>query len=157
MELASPFGDFVLEDADTPVVLVSAGVGLTPLLSMLNTLVPGRGRKVSWIQVVRGAREHPFKRHVERLRAQNPEQLKTAVFYSEPGADAALGKDYDATGRLDLSKVDQGALYLDDSKAEYYVCGPDAFMADVWTALKARGVDYARFHAEVFGGGALPQ
>lgn len=156
IELASPFGDFFLDDSTAPVVLISAGVGLTPLLSMLNVLIPGTSRKVSWVQVVRGPHEHPFKAHIAKLHAEHPEQLSTAVFYSNPEA-ATLGTDYDVAGRLNLDKIDRDVLRLDDPKAEYYVCGPDGFMRDTWQALKARGVESERLHAEVFGGGPLPQ
>ena len=155
VELAHPFGDFFLDASDAPVVLLSAGVGITPLLAMLNTLVPGSGRKVGWVRAVRGPHEHAFREHVARLHAEHPEQLTTAVFYSCPDG-ATLKKDYDVAGRMDLAKVDPGMLHLGDPAAQYYVCGPEAFMADMWQELKARGVDKARFHAEVFGAGVLP-
>jgi nitric oxide dioxygenase len=160
VELAHPFGDFFLDASPAPIVLISAGVGLTPLLAILNTLVkpteaPTPKRQVSWIQVVHGPQNHAFKAHVARLHAVNPSQLATAVFYSHPEG-AAAGQDYDFAGRMDLAKVEPKMLHLDDPATDYYTCGPESFMAGMAKELKARGVDSKRIHAEVFGAGSLP-
>ena len=158
VELAYPFGEFFLDDSTAPVVLISAGVGLTPLLSMLNTLVSIESKRpVSWIQAVRNGRVHAFKAHIASVAKANPEQVKTSIFYSEPVEDDVRGRDYDFLGRLDVDKVDRAVLRLDDPSAQYYVCGPEAFMADMSKALKARGVGGSRIHAEVFGAGATPE
>ncbi|KAI0753835.1 globin-like protein [Fomes fomentarius] len=159
VELAYPFGEFFLDSSPAPVVLLSAGVGVTPLLSMLNTLVRAEGpkRQISWVQAVRNGRVHAFKAHVASVAQQHPDRIKTTVFYSEPVEADVLGKDYDVQGRLDLEKVDRETLRLDDATAQYYVCGPEEFMADIFKGLKARGVDIYRIHAEVFGAGATPE
>ncbi len=157
VELAYPFGEFYLDDSSAPVVLLSAGVGLTPLLSMLNTLVSSETKRpVSWIQAVRNSRVHAFKSHVSSIAKANPQQVKTAIFYSNPVEGDVQGQDYDFLGRLDVDKVDRSVLRLDDPSAQYYVCGPEVFMADIFKALKAHGVDGSRIHAEVFGAGANP-
>ena len=164
IELAFPFGEFFLDSSSAPVVLLSAGVGLTPMLSMLNTLVRDDSesqaqakRAVSWVQAVRNGRVHAFKAHIASVATAHPEQVRKTVFYSEPSPDDVLGKDYDVRGRLDLDKVDREMLRLDDATAQYYVCGPEEFMADMFKGLKARGVDSTRIHAEVFGAGANPE
>ncbi|KAI0636376.1 bacterial hemoglobin [Trametes polyzona] len=160
LEVAFPFGEFFLDASSAPVVLLSAGVGLTPLLAMLNTLVKDQGglkREVSWVQAVRNARVHAFRDHIRFVRDAHPDRVRTLVFHSEPAADEVEGKDYDVRGRLDLDKVPRDLLRLDAKDAQYYVCGPEAFMADMIKGLKARGVDGGRIHAEVFGAGATPQ
>lgn len=155
VELAFPFGEFVLDDSAAPLVLLSAGVGCTPLVSMLNTVVPAHPeRRVSWVQVVRDAARHPFKAHVAALAEKHPNQLTRRTFYSDVATLAPGEADF--AGRIDLAKV-QDVLRLDDKTAQYYVCGPESFMADMIRDLKSRGVDSARIHAEVFGAADTPQ
>ena len=100
---------------------------------------------------------HAFRAHVASVAQQLPEQIRKTVFYSEPVEGDVLGKDYDVQGRLDLGKVDRETLRLDDATTQYYVCGPEEFMSDIFKGLKARGVDGGRIHAEVFGAGATPE
>ncbi|TBU37856.1 globin-like protein [Dichomitus squalens] len=159
VELAYPFGEFVLDASSSPVVLLSAGIGLTPLLSMLNTLVKAEDtrRHVSWVQAVRNGSLHPFKEYVASVARKHPDQVKTTIFYSNPQENDVQGTDYDVRARLDLNEVDRPTLRLDDRTTQYYVCGPGQFMADMFEALKARGVEPNRLHAEVFGPGATPQ
>ncbi|KAI0658728.1 bacterial hemoglobin [Cubamyces menziesii] len=158
IEVAFPYGEFFLDDSSAPVVLLSAGVGLTPMIAMLNTLVKADGpaREVSWVQAARNERVHAFKDHVANIRAAYSDRVKSMIFYSHPGEGAQLGRDYDVEGRLELEKVPKEVLRLDAKDAQYYVCGPEAFMADMIAGLKGRGVDGERIHAEVFGAGATP-
>lgn len=157
VDVAYPYGDFFLDDTAAPVVLLSAGVGLTPLTSMLHgALERAHPRAVSWLQVVHSARLHPLNAEVRRLLKAHPALVRRAVFYSDPTEDAVLGEDYDVQGRMDLAKVDEETLRLGDATAQYYICGPEKFMADMGKALKARGVDGGRIHAEVFGAGDVP-
>ncbi|KAI0820164.1 globin-like protein [Trametes gibbosa] len=158
LDVAFPFGEFFLDASPAPVVLLSAGVGLTPLLAMLNTLANADGqREVSWVQAVRNERVHAFAAHVRGVREAHPCRVRTHIFYSEPGAEAVEGRDYDSRGRLVLESVPKDVLRLDAADAQYYVCGPEGFMADMIEGLKARGVEESRIHAEVFGAGATPQ
>ncbi|KAI1787075.1 globin-like protein [Ganoderma leucocontextum] len=152
VELAYPFGEFFLDASSSSVVLLSAGVGVTPLLAMLNTLVQADGPKRSV-----SSRLHPFGEHVASVAKAHPEQVSATMFYSDGDEADARGKDFVVRGRLDVSKLDSAVLKLDDATTNYYVCGPDRFMADVFTGLKARGVDVSRLHAEVFGAGMEPQ
>ena len=89
------------------------------------------------------------------LLASQPSLVRKAVFYSDPSA-AVAGKDFDLTGRMDLAKVSTETLRLDEADAQYYVCGPERFMAEMIKGLREKGVDTARIHAEVFGAGAVP-
>lgn len=170
VELAYPFGDFFLDASPAPVVLLSAGVGVTPLLAMLNTLVQaaaarGPKRAVSWLQAVRGSRLHPFREHVAALAKAHADQVSATIFYSDGDGDgdeadargSGSGRDFVVRGRLDVAALDGKALKLDDGTTQYYVCGPAQFMTDVFAGLKARGVDAGRLHAEVFGAGEDPQ
>ena len=158
IELACAYGAFTLDATSSPLVLLSAGVGETPLLAMLNsTLAAHPERQVSWIHGARNGRAHAFKAHIAELSGAHPMQLRTAVFYSRPDESVDVqGADYHFAGRMDLSKLDAKLLCLEDKNAQYYLCGPEAFMGDVFTALKVLGVDGERIHAEVFGEGVLP-
>lgn len=158
LEVTAPFGDFFLDDTTGPVVLISAGVGVTPLSSMLHTLLEADAapRAVSWLQVVRSRALHPLRDEVRRLLASRPERVRSTVFYSAPGAADVQGAEYDVQGRMDLANVDQALLHLGDKTTHYYVCGPEGFMADIGKKLKTLGVEPARIHAEVFGQGAIP-
>ncbi|GJE89079.1 flavohemoglobin [Phanerochaete sordida] len=157
VEVSAPFGDFFLDDSSAPVVLVSAGVGVTPLAAMLHTLLEAPApRPVSWVQVVRSHAAHPLADEVQRLLALRPEGVRRAVFYSAPAAGDLQGAQYDFAGRFELARVPADVLRLDEPAAHYYVCGPEAFMATVIRDLKARGVGTDRLHAEVFGQGAVP-
>jgi nitric oxide dioxygenase len=158
LDVAFPFGDFVLEPGVGPVVLLSAGVGLTPLLAMLNALVApeqdaASRRPVSWVQAARAPGALAFREHIARLAGDHPEQLKTALFYSYP--EGAPTGEHFVKGRLDLAKLDVSLLHLDDEATEYYVCGPEKFMLDMARQLRERGVSASRIHAEIFGAGSL--
>ena len=157
IEISAPFGDFFLDDTTSPVVLISAGVGVTPLASMLHTIFEGTSnpRPVSWVQVVKSRKAHMLYDEVERLLELRPALVKKAIFYSAP-EDEVVGQDYDFKGRMDLDKVDENTLRLQDASANYYICGPEPFMAEVIQRLKLKGVDTSRIHAEVFGQGAVP-
>ncbi len=95
VELAYPFGEFFLDSSPAPVVLLSAGVGVTPLLSMLNTLVRAGGpkRQISWVQAVRNGRVHAFKAHVASVARQHRDRIRKTVFYSQPVEEDVLPAD----------------------------------------------------------------
>lgn len=153
--VSPPYGDFFLDSTGAPVVLLSAGVGVTPLSAMLHTILEGaRPRPVSWVQVVRSRAAHPLHDELQALLARRPDLVRRAVFYSA-AADAAQG-ECDFAGRFSVGRVPAETLRLDDATAQYYVCGPEPFMAEVIRELKARGVQSSRLHVEVFGQGAVP-
>jgi ferredoxin-NADP reductase/MOSC domain-containing protein YiiM len=150
LDVAAPRGDFVLGDGDGPVLLISAGIGVTPVLAMLQQLAASRSeREVWWLHGARGPREHPFAAEAHDL-LTGLTNAREHVFYS-----AATPRDLRAAhataGRL--TKDQLAALDLPPG-ASAYVCGPAAFMTDMREALAATGIDPARVHTELFG--ALP-
>ncbi|HEV7750991.1 MAG TPA: MOSC and FAD-binding oxidoreductase domain-containing protein [Baekduia sp.] len=152
LDVAAPRGTFVLRDATRPIVLVSAGVGATPVLAMLHQLVrDGDARPVWWIHGARDAREHPFAREAQELLAQLPDAHRL-IAYSDASAVVDQGKDYDIAGRLDLAVLQRAGVPVD---ADYYLCGPEGFMHAIAAALAARGVAPERVATETFGAVAV--
>ena len=144
LEVAAPRGDFVLRDGAGPVVLISAGVGATPVLAMLHALVTERSaREVWWLHGARNRDEHAFAAEVDALLATLPGAHRV-VAYSRP--DGGAGNDL--SGRLDGAALDRLGVPTD---ADHYICGPDAFMRAIGAALAARGVAPERIATEVFG------
>src|SRR6516165_3100004 len=146
LEAAAPRGTFILQPGDSPVLLISAGVGATPVLAMLHALADTRsGRDVWWLHGARNRAEEPFAAESRSLLARLASGHQHICF-SRPGPGDAAGRDYQAQGRLSASVL--AALDL-PRDAEAYLCGPAAFMADVSAALAAMGID--RVRTEIFG------
>jgi ferredoxin-NADP reductase/MOSC domain-containing protein YiiM/ferredoxin len=147
LDVAAPRGDFVLSDGAGPVLLISAGIGVTPVLSMLYKLAKQHSeREVWWLHGARGPREHPFAAEVHSLLASLP-HAHEHVFYS--AATAAERESVHAVdGRL-TSKALAGLAVPPDGGA--YVCGPTSFMADMQEALTTAGVAPPAIHTELFG------
>lgn len=151
LEAAAPRGTFCLADGDNPVVLLSAGVGATPVLAMLHALARDRSaRQVWWLHGARDGTEHPFAQESRDLIASLPD-ARSAVYYSKPTSADRLGVDYAAAGHLSPELVRGLGLPTD---ADAYLCGPAAFMNAVTAALVDHGLDAARVHTEIFGSGA---
>ncbi|GAB7356407.1 hypothetical protein MBLNU459_g7181t1 [Dothideomycetes sp. NU459] len=156
VKVSHPAGEFFLdpdEDSDAAVVLVSAGVGVTPMVSILNTLVARRSRRrISWIHATRSTEAQAFATHV-RETVEAHDNISAVVFNKKPAEGAVQGLDYDFKTRMDLDVVDgEKDLFLKDRQpATYYVCGPDSFMVDIAKKLKSFGVEDARIKMEVFG------
>ena len=150
LDVAAPRGDFVLDDGAGPVLLISAGIGVTPVLSMLHELATRRStRDIWWLHGARGPQEHPFAAEAHALLASLPHGHEH-VFYSA-ATPPERHRGHAAAGRL--SKDELAGLGLPASGSAY-VCGPASFMTDIQHALTAIGVDPARIHTELFG--ALP-
>ena len=150
LDVAAPRGDFVLDDGTAPVLLISAGIGVTPVLAMLHQLAAARSeREVWWLHGARGPHEHPFAAEAHALLASLP-HAREHVFYSAvtpPGRH----RIHATPGRLTKDKL----AGLDvPASASAYVCGPASFMTDMQEALTAIGADPARIHTELFS--ALP-
>lgn len=160
IKVSHPGGDFVLSAPDepaSPVVLISAGVGLTPLTSILNTLISKSptGRKMHFIHGARTSGVRAFKEHILGLTKTHPE-VHATFFTSKPSAEEKKGVDYNYDGHVDLGKLDPSKdLFLDDSLTEYYICGPQSFMTDIRTNLKNLGVSDELIKLELFGTGSL--
>jgi ferredoxin-NADP reductase/MOSC domain-containing protein YiiM len=147
LDAAAPRGSFILRPRDRPVVLISAGVGATPVLAMLHALVrEGSTRPIWWVHAARNRAEHAFGAEVDELLSALPDGHRV-VAYSRPGAGEPSG-DHDMAGRLDLAVIEQAEVPKD---ADYYLCGPDAFMRAIGAALTARGVAPERVATEAFG------
>jgi ferredoxin-NADP reductase/MOSC domain-containing protein YiiM len=145
LEAAAPRGTFTLQPGDAPVLLISAGVGATPVLAMLHALVTdGSGRDVWWLHGARNRAEEPFAAESRSLLARLPRGHR-CICYS-PGPGDIEGRDYDTAGRLSASVL--AALDL-PGNAQAYICGPAAFMAEVSAALAGMGIEQIR--TEIFG------
>ncbi|AGB25343.1 flavodoxin reductase family protein [Mycobacterium sp. JS623] len=153
LEVAAARGGFYLGDGDGPVVLISAGVGITPVLAMLHAISDSQpDRRVWWVHAARDGSEHPFTAETAELlgRLSN---VEAHVAYSRPGVASHFGVDYTIKGRLTAESLSEMAL---PREADVYVCGPESFMRDMTAALTATGIEPARIHTETFGAqGAL--
>jgi ferredoxin-NADP reductase/MOSC domain-containing protein YiiM len=148
VETGAPRGTFFLDATRAPVLLISAGIGATPLLAMLHALAGDRSeREVWWLHGARSGCEHSFATEARALLASLP-NVRTHVCYSRPGPFDVEGRDFDTTGRL------SAALLADlepPRDAETYLCGPSPFMEEISAALVTIGVDASRIHTEPFG------
>jgi ferredoxin-NADP reductase/ferredoxin len=150
LDVSAPRGSFVLEDGRRPLVLLSAGIGATPLLAMLHSLADARStRDVLWLHAARDRAHHPFADEVRALLGALP-RARSFVCYSRPAAPDRLGRDFDAVGHLSPAVL--AGLNLPPD-AEVYLCGPARFMADMRVALAALGIAPAQIHEEIFNGG----
>jgi ferredoxin-NADP reductase len=148
LEAAAPRGTFILQPGEGPVLLISAGVGATPVLAMLHALAASRSaRDIWWLHGARSRAEEPF--------AEESRSLLTGlahghrhVCYSRPGPGDVQGRDYQTTGRLSASVL--AALEL-PRDADAYICGPAAVMAEISAALVDLGIAPRRVRTEIFG------
>ncbi len=148
LEAAAPRGAFTLRSGQAPVLLVSAGVGATPVLAMLHALAAARStRDIWWLHGSRRRADEPFAAESRALLAALP-SAHWDICYSSPGPDDVQGRDYDTAGRLSAPVL--AALDL-PSHADAYLCGPPAFMADMSAALAAAGIPAGHIRTEVFG------
>jgi len=140
-----PAGDFVLGCSECPLVLVSAGIGITPLMSMLHALAAERGERSVWfVHGARDGRHHPLAREVRETAAKRP-GIRVHMAYSRPRPEDT---GYDSVGRVDGALL---ARLVADEQAHYYLCGPAAFMAAIQSDLERRGVHAGHIHTESFG------
>lgn len=139
--------------SSVPLVLISAGVGAAPLVSILNTVVEsGSSRLISWIC---GAHEGvTFGGHIHQVAKTYP-NLRTNIFKTELAGSDLAGVDYDYDFRMDLSKVSPEDLYIRHKGTEYFICGPEQFIAEMADYLKDQRVDVSRVKFELFSTGDL--
>ena len=147
IEVAAPRGAFVLDEGDAPVLLVSAGIGVTPVLAMLHRLADRRSpREVWWIHTTRDASTHAFAAEVAELLARLP-SARSLVYYTHPDEPPAAVGDVRA-GRLTEQAITGLGVPV---SAQAYVCGPESFMDDVTRGFLGIGVDPRHVHTERFG------
>jgi ferredoxin-NADP reductase/MOSC domain-containing protein YiiM/ferredoxin len=149
VEASAPRGSFTLEPDTTPVVFLSAGIGVTPLLAMLHAAsAPGNStREVWWVHSARDRRHHAFAAEARDL-LKTLKQVHTCNIYSQPGAQDRIGSDYDEQGHLSLALLRQTGV---PARAQFYLCGPPGYLNDTQVMLQELGVDASRIHVEVFG------
>ena len=148
--VSAPRGPFTLRPGARPVVLLSVGVGATPLLSMLYSLaITTATREVWWLYGARDRNNHPFAEEIQSLLRTLPGG-RSYVAYSRPGIDDRLGQDYNFSGHLDLPIV-QGLGVPRD--ADFYLCGPPLFLKDTTGGLTNWGVPSDQIYTETFGPG----
>ncbi|WP_263375030.1 MOSC and FAD-binding oxidoreductase domain-containing protein [Granulicella aggregans] len=151
LQVSAPRGSFTLAESDRPVVLLSAGIGATPVLSMLHELVRSDDseREIWWCYGARNGREHPFADEVRDALKHHPKS-RSFVAYSAPEERDKLGVDYDAAGHLTLSSLRKLGV---PQVADFYLCGPAGFLEDMFAALEAWEVPGSHIHSEAFGSG----
>jgi len=148
VKLAAPYGSFYIEvNAKTPIVLISGGVGLTPMISMLKRAIQDPQRQVVFVHGARNSGVHAMR---DKLRetAKAYANFESIVFYDDPLPEDVKGQGYDCSGLVDVGSIKDSILLPD---ADYYICGPIPFMRMQHDALKGLGIPEKRIHYEVFG------
>lgn len=148
IKVAAPRGQFTLDESARPVVLVSAGVGVTPVLAMLYALHDSQStRDIWWLYGTRNGAEHAFAQETRSLLATLP-NARSRVWYSRPDPEDHIGTDYDELGHITPERIAATAAPID---SEFYLCGPTTFMTAITAGLETLGVPTARVHTEAFG------
>ena len=153
LQVSVPKGSFTLMPGKHPIVLLGAGIGATPLLSMLYWLAASSEdfeREVWWCRGARNQEEHLFRVELQGLLQSLPNS-RSFIAYSKPGEGQRQGVDYDVAGHLSLASLQE--LQVPQS-ADFYFCGPPALLGGITEELSAWGVPNSRIHAEAFGAGA---
>ncbi|MFZ1159757.1 MAG: MOSC and FAD-binding oxidoreductase domain-containing protein [Candidatus Sulfotelmatobacter sp.] len=148
LDVSAPRGSFTLRPGQSPVVLLSAGVGATPVMSMLHSLAAEKSqREVWWIYGARNRVDHPFAEESRSLLKQLS-RGRGYVVYSRPAASDQVGADFDARGHIDTALLEK----LDVSpNSDFYLCGPSSFLQSMRDGLRNWGVPAGNVHTEIFG------
>jgi len=148
LDVSAPRGTFTLCPSQSPVVLLSAGVGATPVMSMLHSLVAERlQREVWWIYGARNRGDHPFAEESRSLLKQLSRGRRYIV-YSRPAANDQVGADFDAPGHIDATLLERIGVSRD---SDFYLCGPPSFLQNMRDGLRTWGVLAENLHTEIFG------
>jgi len=149
IEVKAPNGDFFLDlQRSEPAILLAGGVGITPLMSMIETvLMRGDRRDLLLFYGLRHGGEHIFKDRLRKLAAENS-TFNVLHCYSEPGNDDVEGRDYHYRGRISIELLQQA---LPNPNFQFYLCGPETFMSSLHGQLRAWGVPEDNIHFEAFG------
>jgi ferredoxin-NADP reductase/MOSC domain-containing protein YiiM len=147
LDVSAPRGTFTLRPSQSPVVLLSAGVGATPVMSMLHTLAAeGSQREIWWIYGARDRAEHPFAEE-SRLLLKQLSRGRRYIVYSRPAAIDQVGADFDARGHIDVALLKRiGVSEISD----FYLCGPPSFLQSMRDGLRNWGVLAGSVHTEIF-------
>jgi ferredoxin-NADP reductase/MOSC domain-containing protein YiiM len=148
LDVSAPRGIFTLRSGQSPVVLLSAGVGATPVMSMLHSLVSGRSqREIWWIYGARNRVDHPFAEESRSLLKQLS-RGRGYIVYSRPAATDQVGADFDAPGHIDTALLERIGV---SRNSDFYLCGPSSFLRDMRDGLGNWGVLAGNVHTEIFG------
>jgi len=148
LDVSAPRGSFTLHPGENPVVLLSAGVGATPVMSMLHALAAEKSRRqIWWIYGARNGMEHPFAQESRSL-VKQLSRGRSYVVYSRPAATDQLGVDFDASGHIDAALAERVGVSPD---SEFYLCGPSSFLENMRDGLGKWGVPVQNVHTEIFG------
>ena len=148
LEVSAPRGSFTLRSGSEPVVLLSAGVGVTPVLAMLHALAAeNSSHPVWWLYGARNREEHPF-REESRALLQQLQHGRSYIQYSRPGPADRRDVDFDAAGHLAVPEFDKIGV---PHEGQFYLCGPAAFLRELTAGLAAWGVAADHIHTEIFG------
>ena len=147
-DVSAPRGIFTLRPGQGPVVLLSAGVGATPVMSMLHALASEKSqREIWWIYATRNRLEHPFAEESRSLLKQLS-RGRGYIVYSRPAATDQVGTDFDAPGHIDAALLKRIGV---SARSDFYLCGPSSFLRNMRDGLQTWGVPAENVHTEIFG------
>jgi ferredoxin-NADP reductase/MOSC domain-containing protein YiiM len=148
LEVSAPRGSFTLRPGQSPVVLLSAGVGATPVMSMLHTLAAeGSQREVWWIYGARNRVDHPFREESRSLLKQLS-RGRGYIVYSRPARSDRVGTDFDASGHIDTALLERIGV---SRNSDFYLCGPSSFLQNMRDGLRNWGAPAGNVFTEIFG------
>jgi ferredoxin-NADP reductase len=148
LEVSAPRGSFTLDPSQNPAALVSAGVGATPVMSMLHSLAAEKSqREIWWIYGARNSVEHPFAEESRSLLKQLS-RGRGYIVYSRPAAIDLVGTDFDAPGHIDAALLEKIGV---SRNSDFYLCGPSSFLRNMRDGLRNWGVLAENVHTEIFG------
>ena len=161
LEARAPQGHFTVAPHERrPLVLLAAGVGITPLLSMLREVVyqglrTRRIRPTWFIQSSRTLADQPFRRELDRLLEDAGDAVRVVRLLSQPEAEAIQGEDFDLSGRIDVALLKDLLTVEDYDQPDFVVCGPGSFTQALYDGLRELDIRDSRIHAETFGPSTL--
>ncbi|MBV9339823.1 MAG: 2Fe-2S iron-sulfur cluster binding domain-containing protein, partial [Acidobacteria bacterium] len=148
LDVSAPRGSFSLRPSQNPAVLLSAGVGATPVMSMLHTLAAEKSqREVWWIYGARNRADHPFAEESRSLLKQLS-RGRGCIVYSRPAAGDQIGADFDAPGHIDTALLERIGV---PQGSDFYLCGPSSFLKSMRDGLETWGVPVKNVYTEIFG------
>jgi ferredoxin-NADP reductase/MOSC domain-containing protein YiiM len=148
LDVSAPRGSFTLRPGESPVVLLSAGVGATPVIAMLHALAAERSqRQVWWIFGARNRHDHPFAEESRSL-LQQLARGRSYIVYSSPAATDQLEMDFDSSGHIDTALLERIGV---SPNSDFYLCGPPSFLQNMRDGLRNWGVLAENVHTEIFG------
>ena len=148
LDVSAPRGSFTLRPGENPVVLLSAGVGATPVMSMLHALASERSqREIWWIYGARNGVEHPFAEE-SRFLLKQLSRGRSYIVYSRPSGIDEPEMDFDASGHIDVALLKRIGV---SRNSDFYLCGPSSLLQNMLDGLQNWGVLAENVHTEIFG------